>query len=123
MAKNYNHRHGAVEGWGDEITQYYVVEDMLKLHPGHLMHLFESVVGQISPSDALLGTWDPVAGSKGTVEQFVAGLGDWFENNGETLVETVGVVVADRGGDMGALREGVEDGWEGIARREEGEGF
>ncbi|KAK3169974.1 hypothetical protein OEA41_009359 [Lepraria neglecta] len=123
MAKNYNHHHGAVEGWGDEIAQYYVVEDMLKLHPGQLMHLFESVVGQVSSSDGLLGGWDPVGGSKGAVGHFVAGLGDWFENNGETLMETVGVVVADRGGDMGALREGVEDGWEGIARRDDGEGF
>ena len=122
MAKN-NHCYGAVEGWGDEIAQYYVVEDMLKLHPGQLIHLFESVVGQISPDHGLLGSWDSMGGSKGVVEHFVAGLGDWFENNGETLVETVGLVVTDRGGDMGALRKGVEDGWEGVARREDGEGL
>jgi len=35
------------------------------------------------------------------------------------MVETVGFVVGERGGDVGALREGVEEGWEGIARRDE----
>lgn len=115
MTKSYGHRHGTVEGWGDEITQYYVVEDMLKLDPGQLMHLFESVVGQVRPDSGVFIHHDYSTGSKGTVEQFVAGLSDWFENNGETLVETVGAVVRDRGDNMTTLQENVEDGCEGIA--------
>lgn len=110
-----------VEGWGDEISQYYVVEDMSKCDPGQLLWLFETVLG--TGDESFEGGWGGCnagfMGSKGMVEQFVMGLGEWFENNGETLVETVGAVVGDRGGDVGALREGVEGGWEGIAKREE----
>ena len=111
----------AVEGWGDEISQYYVVEDMLKCHPGQLMFFLQAVMGQADVSEGAFGgaCGVGVGGAKGVVEQFVAGLGEWFENNGETMVETVGFVVGERGGDVGALREGVEEGWEGIARRDE----
>lgn len=108
----------AVQGWGDEISQYYVVEDMLKCHPGQLMWLFQAVMGDVEGFGGG-GGGGFVGGAKGVVEHFVAGLGDWFENNGETMVETVGFVVGERGGDVGALKEGVEDGWEGIARRED----
>ena len=120
MGKSYGHRHGTVEGWGDEITQYYVVEDMLKLDPGQLMHLFECVVGQVRPDNGVFVHHDHSTGSKGMVEHFVAGLGDWFENNGETLVETVGAVVRDRGDNMATLQENVEDGCEGIATWDDG---
>lgn len=98
------------EGWGDEVAHYYVVEDMLKVHPGQLMRLFESVTGKREVREEGDVSVVVVLGSaKGVVEHFLAGLGDWFENNGETLCETVGVVVGDRGGDVGALREGVVD--------------
>jgi len=121
-SRNQRQNYAAVEGWGDEISQYYVVEDMLKVNPGQLMQLFVSVTGDLELLDSGNGNhWGNVVvpgSAKGVVEHFVAGLGDWFENNGETLCETVGVVVGDRGGDVGALREGIEEGWEGIARRE-----
>ena len=120
---HYTQQYAAVEGWGDEISQYYVVEDMLKVNPGQLMHLLASVTGD---SEVLGGgnahTLSDVtmcANPKGVVEHFVAGLGDWFENNGETLSETVGFVVGDRGGDVSLLRERIDDGYDGIARVEE----
>ena len=117
LARNHNQFGATVEGWGDEIAQYYVVEDMLKLDPGQLMHLFESLTGQAGP-DAELTTCYGFNSRKATVEQFVAGLGDWFENNGETLVETICCVIGERGGDGTELGELVEGGLEGICRRE-----
>ena len=121
ISKNHARHYTAEEGWGDDISQYYVVEDMLKIHPGHLMQLFVSVTGDLElldnehDFDGVVVPGSP----KGVVEHFVAGFGEWFENNGETLAETVQVVISDRGGDVAALREGIEEGWEGIARRED----
>ena len=116
-ARNHNQYGATVEGWGDEIAQYYVVEDMLKLDPGQLMHLFARLTGHAA-SDADLKTCYGFGSRKAIVEQFVAGLGDWFENNGETLVETICFVVGERGGDGRELGELVEGGLEGICRRE-----
>lgn len=118
MGRSHNQYGATVEGWGDEIAQYYVVEDMLKLDPGQLMHLFESLTGQAG-SGADSTAFSGFGSRKATVEQFVAALGDWFENNGETLVETICFVVGERGGDGRELGELVEGGLEGICRREE----
>ena len=120
-AKGYGRRYGAVKGWGDEITQYYVVEDMLKVHPGQLMHLFECAMDLVNSNDGVCVNHGQLGRSKGTVEQFVAGLGDWFENNGETLVETMGFVVADRGGHMAALKQCVEEGLDGVTSWDDGD--
>lgn len=117
MGRTHNQYGATVEGWGDEIAQYYVVEDMLKLDPGQLMHLFESLTGQAG-SDAESTAFYGFGSRKATVEHFVAALGDWFENNGETLVETICFVVGERGGDGRELGELVEGGLEGICRRE-----
>ena len=122
MAKTQSQYAAAVEGWGDEISQYYVIEDMLKINPGQLMQLFVSVTGDLELLRSVGGYevgGDVVHGtSKGMVERFVTGLGDWFENNGETLCETAAAVIGDRGRDLSELREGIEEGWEGIARKE-----
>lgn len=117
MARNHNQYGATVEGWGDEIAQYYVVEDMLKLDPGQLMHLFESLTGQAG-SNAESTAFYGFGSRKATVEHFVAALGDWFENNGETFVETICFVVGERGGDGRELGELVEGGLEGICTRE-----
>lgn len=101
---------GIVEGWGDEIAHYYVVEDMLKLDPGQIVSLFEHVTGNGR------GGWVNES-AKDAVHSFVARVGgEWFENNGETFGETVAFVVGERGGEMEELRESVEDGVEGIVR-------
>lgn len=105
----------AIEGWGDEISHYYVVEDMLKLDPGQMIYLHEQITETLGAAAAFNAGWS----SKGLVESFVAGLGgEWFENNGETMAETVGYVVGERGGDGLELRAGVEDGLCGIVRTE-----
>lgn len=90
------HEPGA-EGWGDEIPHYYVVEDMLKLDPGQIMWLREN------------------APLKGQVEVFIRGLGDWFENNGETFGQTLDWVLRERGSDLAELKEGIDSGAMGIA--------
>lgn len=86
-----NHEVGA-EGWGDDIPHYYVIEDMLKLDPEQVIWLKEN------------------APLKGMVEGYVRSLGDWFENNGQTWVQTLEWVLSQRGEDveefMGAIAEG-----------------
>ena len=116
------------EGWGDEIAHYYVVEDMLKLDPGQLIFLYESIVTGTVPSTtattarksgysaAIMGN-----GKGGVVERFAAGLGDWFENNGETFGETLEWVIEARGEDAAVLREEVQSGANGIIGKEENE--
>ncbi len=115
-----NHRCGykenygiAVEGWGDEISHYYVIEDMLKLDPSQLLYLYTRILETKAGP-----VFNPGVSAKGLVESYVAGLagGEWFENNGETFAETVGFVEGERGGELGDLKGLVEDGVEGIAR-------
>ncbi|KAJ9642824.1 hypothetical protein H2199_004345 [Coniosporium tulheliwenetii] len=89
------HEPGA-EGWGDDISQYYVVEDMMKLDPEQILWLKEN------------------APLKGQVEQYVKGLGDWFENNGDTWGQTLVEVLGERGRCWGGAG-GIADGGMGVA--------
>lgn len=113
-SRDYNRRNGGggvIEGWGDEIAHYYVLEDMLKLDPGQIVWLYEHVAGSGSEAELVNGS------AKDTVQAFVNGVGgEWFENNGETFGETVAFVVGERGGEMEDVRAGVEEGVEGIVR-------
>lgn len=86
------------EGWGDEITHYYVVEDMLKMDPEQILHLRDNCP------------------TKAHVEAYVREqTGEWFFNNGETFNETLKYVVKQRGGEMEELKAAVEDGELGVA--------
>ena len=87
-----------IEGWGDDIDHYYVIEDMLKLNPQQILWLKDN------------------APSKAHVEAYVKQLGEWFENNGETFEQTLDVVLAQRGVDVGGFREALEEGEIGITR-------
>lgn len=106
-------------GWGDEISNYYVVEDMLKLDPEQLLYLFESVAPDFrtaSSGTSYLNNHDcqsRVVGmveQAGVVEAFVSGLGEWFENNGSTLAQTVEWVLEGRGEDFKELKQEVDNG-------------
>jgi len=88
------------EGWGDDISHYYVVEDMLKLDPGQILWLKDNAL------------------SKCQVEGYVKGLGEWFDNNGETFGQTLEFVLEQRGEDVGGFAEAVGDGEMGVARDE-----
>ncbi|KAF1957493.1 hypothetical protein CC80DRAFT_491593 [Byssothecium circinans] len=91
------HHDVGAEGWGDDIPHYYVVEDMLKLDPEQIMWLKEN------------------APLKGMVEGYVRGLGDWFENNGETWVQTLEWVLDERGEDVAEFMGALADGEIGVA--------
>lgn len=114
----------ALFGWGDEISHYYVVEDMLKLSPGHIMWLYDyftdaSSTTPTSVSQGLSIDWrrrNEAYGDRGGTKDKIQGFisGDWFKNNGETFVETMGFVVEKRGGEMGLLKESVEEGEKGV---------
>ncbi|KAI4285714.1 MAG: hypothetical protein L6R38_000452 [Xanthoria sp. 2 TBL-2021] len=87
------------EGWGGDVEHYYVVEDMLKIHPGQMIVLYELVVN----GKGLLPMLDGMTmeSNKAAVKAFVASLGEWFDNNGETLGETVRFVISERGEEAG----------------------
>lgn len=90
------HEPGA-EGWGDDISHYYVVEDMMKLDPEQILFLRDHCPLKVQ------------------VETHIRGLGDWFVNNGETFSETLGFVIRQRGGDLEELKMAIEDGEAGVA--------
>ena len=124
LARSRQAGYGFGEGWGDEIAHYYVVEDMLKLDPGQLMWLFNELTGNIEASLTSAAFLDSggYGGGKTVVETFIADLGgEWFENNGETFVETAGLVLGDRGEELTFLKAKVEDEVGGIVRDEDGE--
>jgi len=77
------------EGWGDDVLHYYVVEDMLKLDPGQIIWLRDN------------------APLKGMVEGYVKGLGEWFENNGETFGQTLEWVLHERGQDLEEMKDAI----------------
>ena len=69
------------EGWGDSISHYYIVEDMLKLDPSQILWLKERKMGRMQ------------------VTEWLRGLGDWFENYGDTWGETANWVLGERSED------------------------
>lgn len=93
-----SHEVGA-EGWGDDIPHYYVVEDMLKLDPEQVIWLKEN------------------APLKGMVEGYVGGLGDWFNNNGETFGQTLEWVLDERGEEVSTFLVSIAEGGLGITLR------
>lgn len=90
------HEPGA-EGWGDDISHYYVIEDMMKLDPEQMLYLRDHC---------------PL---KAQVEAHVRMIGEWFVNNGETFSETVEFVMRQRGGGFEELKAAIEDGELGVA--------
>lgn len=90
------------EGWGDDITHYYVVEDMMKLNPEQILHLRDQCSFKVQVESYLKET-----------------AGEWFINNGETFSETLAFVLKQRGGDMEDLRAVIEDREAGVVLNDE----
>jgi hypothetical protein len=86
-------------GWVDDITRFYVLEDLMKLDPEQVLWLRENAYLDVQVSDE------------------VAPLGeDWFIDNGETFSQTFDMVMADRGEDALEIRERIARGDLGIAK-------
>lgn len=114
VSKCWHGKDDTAEGWGDEISQYYVVEDMLKLPPGQILFLLESIIdGGGRVEDHHVGGLS----RKGTIEAFIISLGEWFENNGETCGETIAWILDGRGEDVGNVKEEISGGGMGICRQ------
>jgi len=70
------------EGWGDDVSHYYVLENFLKLDPEQILWLKQNCP------------------TKAHVEAYIHDLGEWFDNNGETLRQTLEFVLVERGVDV-----------------------
>ncbi len=93
-----------VHSWESEtsqISQYYVLEDLMKLDPGEAMWLHDNTRLDW-PIQACL--------------QFL-GKSEWFENNGETLGQTIEKVLSDRGEDIQEIREHIAKADLGVVKR------
>lgn len=64
-------------GWGDPVTHYYIIEDLLKLDPKAVLWLYDH-------------------SQKWQVEGYLDSLGEWFCNNGDTFSETLTCVLQRR---------------------------
>ena len=114
------------EGWGDDITHYYVIEDMLKLNPQHILWLYQHVANERGwqESDAPILWIDRMVDGnhwpktnpklvKAMVEDISA---PWFGNNGQTLGETLEFVAEERGEDGAEMKLAVVEGQIGVVR-------
>ncbi|RMZ91192.1 hypothetical protein DV736_g1587, partial [Chaetothyriales sp. CBS 134916] len=92
-------RDQTMEGWGDDIDQYHILSSMLKLNPSQVVLLYENAL------------------CKRDVEVFVDdhGGGNWFWDNGETMLHTWMLVLHDRGLSVHGVREKISSGLLGIA--------
>ncbi|KAI9714791.1 MAG: hypothetical protein M1820_000080 [Bogoriella megaspora] len=132
----------ASEAWGDAIAHYYVVEDMLKLHPGQVLYLkkhaplkqdvLTSVRSWAAWGDTMSATQDLGAiAAAGVGVETGAGLGwdipcrgaaDWFDNNGETFVQTLEWVLGERGETLAEMLGAVEGREVGVVVEEDADG-
>jgi hypothetical protein len=117
-----------MDGWGDEVEQYHVLSDVMKLNPMLLMRLYE---GALTKRDVLAfvekwacrgagGGWGrEVDQDQGEADGLVGSGASWFWNNGQTLLHTWILVMHGRGLPVQEIREKIYCGLAGIAVDEE----
>lgn len=121
----------SLQGWGTADQHYYIVEDMLKLEPGDIVWLYDYITlptprpitgtspRAIDDNFHVCENTHPEPEDEATKCQIDATVTrEWFQNNGQTFVETMELVVGERGerGDMAWLKHAVAEGEEGIVR-------
>lgn len=95
-------RRAHMVGWGDQISQYYIVQSMLKLNPAQIMDLYNTVLTR-SQLEVYI------------VSVFGLGSEEWFWNNGQTWLDTWNLVLSQRSENAGGWRDRLLDGKAGIA--------
>jgi hypothetical protein len=84
----------------DEITRFYILEDLMKLDPEQVLWFREIAYLNLQVPD------------------YIAPVGEeWFMNNGETFAETLEKVWLDRGENPDEIRSLIASGELGIARK------
>lgn len=86
-------------GWGDEISQYYVVQSMMKLSPAQIIHMHEHAVTKLDVEAYILNDCDG---------------GEWFWDNGQTFLDTWSLVLYKRGEAPGDMRSAILNGEAGV---------
>ncbi|WPG97270.1 Hypothetical protein R9X50_00004400 [Acrodontium crateriforme] len=99
------HEPGA-EGWGDEVSHYYVVEDMMKLDPEQVLWLKERCSLKSEVEAYVRERADGYIGAYGS--GYESGASEFF-NNGETFSETLAFVLRQRGSELEAFKSSIED--------------
>lgn len=92
-------REQSMDGWGDDIEQYHALNSMLKFNPAQIMWLYDNA---LTKQDVELFVEDNVGGQ-------------WFWNNGETILHAWIVVLHGRGVSMQEVREKICCGLAGVA--------
>lgn len=126
-SSNYDPEWHMLQGWGDQISHYYVLEDMLKLEPGRIVWLYDYIMvyprslwsslplREVNYSHQVCENTHTGSNElKDAIDAVVTA--EWFQNNGQTFVETMEFVIEERGerNDMRLLRQAVAEGEEGI---------
>jgi len=88
-------------GWGDEISQYYIVQSMMKLSPAQVMHMYEHAVTKLDVEAYIINHCDG---------------GDWFWDNGQTFLDTWSLVLYKRGEVPAEVRGAILGGEAGVTR-------
>jgi hypothetical protein len=114
-------RERLMDGWGDDVEQYHILSDIMKLNPLLLMRLYE---GALTKRDVLafIEEWACRGVSVGLQDHaepeghVLMGNGaSWFWNNGETLLHTWILVMHGRGLPVQEIREKIYCGLAGVA--------
>ncbi|KAK5937947.1 hypothetical protein PMZ80_009536 [Knufia obscura] len=90
-------------GWGDEISQYYTIQSVMKLNPAQILHMHENAVTRLDVESYITNHCDG---------------GEWFWDNGQTWLDTWSLVLYKRGEAPADVRGAVLDGEAGITSAE-----
>jgi hypothetical protein len=80
---------------------------MLKLNPQQILHLYENTFTKLQVEAYVQET-------SSYTEDNVYTNPHWFDNNGETLGETIQQVLYERGVDVQDFEDDVGEGWHGV---------
>lgn len=92
-------------------SHYYKINDMLKLNPQHILHLYENTFGKAQVDSYVENV------ATNTENNYV--WPSWFHNNGETLEETVERWLVEHNVDFLQMEQDIANGVIGVATSEQ----